>query len=225
MNTLNCPWSGFAPGTTSFCEARLCAWIQSPAIALTGIAYVVMAILIFRDLRATDSWLTRSFAWITLSMGLSSFAFHSSHILLFQAWDLASMFALASAMLVANVQRVWGLASGRLFSALLLCSVALFTYLPMHPGVILFGLILGVALILEIPAAKKTPGYQYGYFRLASVFFAIAFAALRIEKTSLCDPENHFFQWHAVWDTTAAVCYYLLYRHYRQSEALTVAGQ
>jgi hypothetical protein len=219
MNTLSCHWSGFAPGTTTFCEARLCAWIESPAIAFTGIAYVVMAILIFRDLRATDSWLTKSFAWITLSMGLSSFAFHSSHILLFQAWDLASMFALASAMLVANVQRIRGFAPAPLFTGLILGSVTLFTYVPMHPGVIPFGIILGVALVLEFPAQKKTPDFKYGSFRLAAVFFAIAFAALRIEKTSLCDPENHYFQWHAVWDTTAAVCYYLLYRHYRQCEA------
>jgi hypothetical protein len=179
-----------------------------------------MAFLIFRDLRATDSWLTKSFAWITLSMGLSSFAYHSSHILLFQAWDVASMLALASAMLAANVQRIrGGPASGRGFTALMLGSVTLFTYFPTHPGVILFGLILAAALILEAPAVKKTPGFRYGHFRLAALFFAVALAALRIEKSSLCDPENHYFQWHAVWDSAAAVCYYLLYRHYRQIEA------
>ncbi len=222
MEFPNCPWSALAPGTTAFCEARLCAWVESPGIAWAGIVYVAMATLIFRDLRAPDSWRSKTFAWVTLSMGLSSAAFHSTHALVFQAWDVGSMFGLAALMLVANLVRIRpALAEtgtdAKIYIGLLVAALSLFAYRPNHPGVSTFGVFLAAALLLEIPAARRTPGFKYGNFRVAAAVFAVAFAALRIEKTSLCDPQNHFFQWHAVWDAAAAVCYFLLYRHYRQS--------
>ena len=43
-----CPWDGLPPGTVSFCEARLCAWVAEPANAWSSLAYVLMALYMLR---------------------------------------------------------------------------------------------------------------------------------------------------------------------------------
>ena len=40
METLDCPWSNWAPATISFCEERLCAWVVEPSNAWSNLAFV-----------------------------------------------------------------------------------------------------------------------------------------------------------------------------------------
>ena len=214
---MGCPdsiWSGFAPGTTTFCEERLCSWIESPAIAFAAISYVLVALLIFRSsVRLT--WLLRLFAWITLSMGVSSFLYHASHILIFQAFDLTSMFALSSLMLTINLKRIkhslTHTALASIFTSLVLGAVLIFWLHPRHPGSSVFVGILAAALVLEAAARDFSK-----YLGLAALCLVTALTALKLERSNLCDPANHLFQWHAVWDSVSSLCYGLLFQHYRR---------
>lgn len=217
----SCPWSGFTPGTTSFCEARLCAWIESPAIAFAGIFYIVVGFLILRDVRKNQNGWMIWFAIQSFCMGISSFLYHSTHALVFQSFDLFSMYIQSTLLLCINVKRIAPMVKVSklrvVFFTLPWICLSAFLLLPTHPGSRIFIVFLITALALEIPAyLKSNPKPSMKAFSWAAVFFAVALLALKLEKTpEFCNPENHILQWHALWDGCAAICAWFLYRHYR----------
>jgi hypothetical protein len=164
-------------------------------------------------------------------MGISSFLYHSTHTLIFQSFDLFSMYIQSTLLLCINLKRVWGAISlsklRLIFFALPWICLAAFLLLPSHPGSRIFMVFLMSALALEIPAYRKSkPRPSLRYLGWAAFTFAIALTALKLEKNpATCNPDNHLFQWHAVWDTASAICAWFLYRHYRPlSESLREAS-
>jgi hypothetical protein len=212
---MNCPWSNLARGSTKFCEATLCGWIESPAIAWAAVAYVLAGIYLLRQVQKDDHWLLQLFPWFAFSMGMSSFLYHASHAFIFQAWALASMYLLGTAIVMLNFRRLlWPNGPG-IFFTLLTLEMLLFMWLQAQSASYILGSLIVFYFLLEFLLRKSRAHWRD--FQLTLGLFALSLGALWMERSSgMCQPDNHFFQWHAVWDIFCAGTYVTLFRHFKR---------
>lgn len=212
---MQCPWSGYTRGSTKFCEATLCSWIESPGIAWAGIMYVLVGVYLFRLVEKSDHWLLKLFPWFAISMGVSSFFFHSSHIFIFQAWDVISMFMLGTGIIFLNFRRMLWPSNGLFFLLCLSLESVLFVYIRAWSGPAILGFLILVFILTEI--SLRNTRTHWRDLKITFGLFAVAVGALWMEhKSGLCNPHNHIFQWHAVWDSLCAFTYLTLFRHFKK---------
>ncbi len=212
---MQCPWSGYTRGSTKFCEATLCSWIESPGIAWAGIIYVLVGLYLFRLVEKNDHWLLKAFPWFAISMGVSSFLFHSSHIFIFQAWDVISMFMLGTGIILLNFRRMLLPSNGLFFLLLLSLEAVLFVYLKSWSGPAILGGLIFIYILTEVYLRKTRTHWRD--LQITFSLFAVAVGALWMEhRSGLCNPHNHIFQWHAVWDGLCAFTYLTLFRHFKK---------
>jgi hypothetical protein len=215
---MNCPWRGFTPGSTNFCEVRLCSWIESPGIAWAGLIYISVGLyLFFKQRDPQDSWLQNLFGPFAISMGVSSFLFHASHTFMFQAWDVGSMFLLGTALIFLNLKKLNYPMKAWPFWIAILIQMILFVTFKAKSGPIILGILILFFLILEFVIYRRGLRQSYHHLKITLGLFTVAVFALWMEhKSGLCDPDNHIFQWHAVWDGLCAFTYLTVHKHFRQ---------
>lgn len=212
---MQCPWSGFDRGSTKFCEATLCAWVESPGIAWAGILYVAVGLFLFRLLEKNDHWLLQLFPWFAISMGVSSFLYHSSHAFIFQAWDVASMFLLGTAIILLNFRRMLLPSTPLLFWSLVTVEIFFFLSFRAWSGPAILGGLIAIFFVTEYYLRETRAHWRDFQYTLG--LFSFAVGALWMEhKSGLCNPHNHWFQWHAVWDGLCAITYFTLFRHFKK---------
>lgn len=212
---MNCRWSNLTRGSTKFCEATLCGWIESPAIAWAGVAYVLAGIYLLRQIEKEDHWLLQLFPWFAFSMGISSFLYHASHAFIFQAWDVASMFFLGTSIILLNFRRLLLPNGPALFWGLLTIEMAFFFYFKANSATFVLSGLITFFFLSEFYLRKSRT--HWSDLQLTLSLFAVAVFCLWMERASgLCNPDNHIFQWHAVWDVFCAGTYVTLYRHFKR---------
>lgn len=219
----SCPWDKYTRGTTQFCEAHLCSWIESPAIAWAAVTYLFASLFLFKFLFHKKNKNILSFApYVALVMGIGSFGYHASHTLFFQFVDVLGMFSLGMMIIISSLSHLGKISQNYskklfVFFIFLIIEMTAFLYLGGGSAPIILGVLVFIYLILEFISFRKNPYPTYKFFKLSMASFGIALFSLWMEKGSgLCNPQNHYFQWHAVWDSFSAVVYLLLPLHLDQ---------
>ena len=47
-----CPWDGFTQAPPGFCEQALCAWVREPGNTWSNLAFIVAALVMYREAAA-----------------------------------------------------------------------------------------------------------------------------------------------------------------------------
>jgi hypothetical protein len=219
-HTQLCPWDGFAPGTISFCERQLCAWITTPANTWSNLAYIFVGIYVLY-LACRENYRSLSpIGVIGILVGIGSFFFHASSTFIGEFFDLLAMFLFAAFMLVFNIWRIKGgslkILQGMYVVIVMLSASLLLLVRP--AGVGLFTVIITAALVVELKIfIRSRNSIDYRPMLKLILCFSIAFTFWRLDITGrLCDPDNHWFQGHAMWHIMNSFCFYFLFRFYQQ---------
>ena len=207
----------------TFCEARVCGLIETPANTWSNLAYILVGALVI-------SWSLRSrmglspagagIGVIALLVGVCSFSFHATGTYFFEVLDLGAMFLYSAYALVTNARRAvpamaqWSTTKSRAaYFSIVVMSVAAMT-VPMWKGIgiFLFAAQVTLAGALEIRLLRKKRGAPTYAPRVALlVAFALAWTAWWLDVLGVvCVPEQHLLHGHAVWHLLNSTCFYWL---------------
>jgi hypothetical protein len=219
-----CPWDGHAPSNFDFCEANVCGWIVEPANTWSCLAYVAVgAYLIVRSQRDAGARPLVPIGVTAVLVGVLSGVYHASTIFATEFLDLFSMYTFSAYALVVTVYRVRGGAVRRLIGAYVgLVAVSLALLLLFRPiGVFVFTAQVIAVLVLERRIFRAQPAgadrIDYRHLRALLAWFVAALAAWVPDYTRwLCMPDDHLLQGHAAWHVMNSLCFYFLFRFYRQ---------
>ena len=211
-----CPWDTLQPATLPFCEARICGWIVEPANAWSNIFVVLAGILMIMSVHRSNRKHLQLIGPCTVFMGVGSFFLHASATFTGQIVDLMGMLLVLSAFLDALLRMHWN-SSGRTRIATFLFGTIVPSTLSCYfefAGILLFALLLtGLFLLtLKITTDIKNefhlPSYNARFVRSflwGSALLLIAFSAWLFDVTGyICNPDNHWFNGHALWHVLAA---------------------
>ncbi|MBT3586731.1 MAG: hypothetical protein HN509_17605 [Halobacteriovoraceae bacterium] len=222
----HCPWyqaHTSAPPNIDWCEESLCSWIHEPANTWSNLAYLFVAIYLFKLLRNSSS----EFRWFSPAMflmGLFSLIYHASYNFYTQFFDFLGMYIFTLHLFCLNIYRLrkksnyplklyLGLIS--LFSA-----ITVFGYIYKIKFQVLIIIIAGMIILSEYFCWKiKTTAINYQNYIISLFLIVIAatFSVLDISRT-WCDPKNHWLQGHALWHLFSCLSLYFSFLFYRQFE-------
>lgn len=223
MNNL-CAWSEFEPATIKFCEAPLCELIVHPSNSYSNLAYVIVAIIILMKFKFNRLSLMISFS--AFCVGLFSFSFHATGTFLGQLLDVTSMYLFSALLLILNLNRMKWISDHKVtvsYILLVIGSSLLMYFGKSAVGETLFGLQVFSILITEwkIKASKIENNTQYRAIINAFIIFIVSFIFwLMDHHPTFCNPDQHFFQWHAAWHIVNSLCFYQAYKFYAQFKKL-----
>ena len=220
MNESVCPWMQYSRGNFPLCEEALCQWIRQPANTYSNIGFFIVAAYLIYLYIKNESKNGLGFGVCTLFIGLASGLAHSSGTKLFGFFDFAAIFSVFSLYAAQNTIYTHKLKTKNIFvvTALFFIPAALLLYNFTFLREIIFaafviGLLFWEAKILKaqgkpflVTSNKKT----LGIFLLGAICLALDSSKI------ICDPQNHFFQMHALWHICCATSIYFLARHLDQ---------
>jgi hypothetical protein len=223
-----CPWSSWSPPTIHWCEENLCSWITAPANTWSNLAYLVVAVLLWRqarrDLAGAPSGANplRFFAPAAAVVGVTSFLFHASYTWFFQFFDYVGMYALFFLAITLNLRRSGLLAPGFEIAAYLIGVAGTTALLPLLVAaripVQLTIAFLTLVLLAQEAWLRWGKGQRpaYGPFlgALAALAIAVLFTVLDLTR-AWCEPTRHWIQGHALWHVFTAIALSFLYFFYR----------
>ncbi|AKU16877.1 hypothetical protein VV02_15060 [Luteipulveratus mongoliensis] len=223
-------WLGDDVGNGSgFCEAARDAMVRQPANTFSNLGFVTAGLLIAWHVERhwaslAHPVLMTAYAGLVVLLGPGSMAMHAAQSSLGGLLDLTSMYLVASFAAAYAVTRVLQLGTvvfGLLFlGAVALCEAvgSVDASVPMvdHPGNLIFGILLVVAVALEVVLRRgPTTPPDVRYAGLALGCMAVAFAIWNVSQTGMswCHPSS-LWQGHAAWHLLCAAAAYWLYRYY-----------
>ncbi len=229
-----CPWhelSKYGLPNVNWCEDFVCSWINEPALTWSNLAYLLAALWIVIVESKKDGGLPqgplRWFAPVLATVGLCSGIYHASNVQVTQVLDFFGMYLFCFLLLSVNAVRLRVLSLARLplwFIALTLLTtagtaVAVRLGFPIQSIVAVLTLALVLSELLlrrQSQAAGQTPApLRYFLSSLAVLTLAAISSGLDVSRT-LCDPQNHFLQGHAVWHVLSALSLLFAFYHFRQ---------
>jgi hypothetical protein len=214
-----CPWSGWALPNLKWCEENLCAWITTPANTWSNLAYLGVAVPMWRATKGHP--LLRPFAPAAVAVGVSSFVYHASYTYFFQFFDFVGMFLFASLPLTLNAVRLGWIGertAPALYVALVVgCSalvpVVFGTRFPIQ-GIVAILILVAIGQELVLWLGRRTPEPRT-WWLVAVAVLAVAATCSALDLSRVwCDPQNHWLQGHAVWHVLSAVTLLALFRFY-----------
>lgn len=220
---MGCPWDGFAQAPPAFCEEALCAWVREPANTWSNLAFIAVALVMYRATAGPDRHL-RPIAHITLVTGIGSALYHASGTAWGELLDYTGMHLGGAFMLSVCIRRWTGLRDLRawiLFWSLFAAAIVPGTIAPalLRP----FYAVDGTLCSLLEGALFFTRARARSYFWLLVTwgFFlpAMILWALDVERI-WCVPDRHWISGHALWHVLNAFGFYAAFRYYRQFDVL-----
>ena len=217
----NCPWSHLEPGSISFCEERMCAWIVEPSNTWSNLAYLLVGLYIIYIRNQQEKKPISYFAIVSIYLFFGSSAFHATGTFIGEVLDLSAMMLLSLAMLSINLRRHLNWSEKKSYQFFALCfflSIAAL-FIRKDSGIPIFTIQLMAACYLEFTIYKrlKLPQSDYRAFITALILFGIAFFFWVLDITKiLCNPSNHILTGHAVWHIVNGITIYYLYKHYEK---------
>ena len=210
------PWSAWERPDIHHCEASLAGWIAAPADSWSNLAYIAVGCwLLTRPGRGAE----RSLGLIALAIGLCSFAFHASYTYQGQVLDFAAMFLLTSWLFARGAVRDGWIGPDQLtaaWAAIVGASVTLFGVFRAYGLPVQTIMIFHVAAVAaqEMRLSRIGRGARsYGSFGASLGLIAVAYACWQLDHTDrFCRPNDHWFQWHAVWHVLTAAAFLPLAR-------------
>jgi len=224
-----CPWSDLAPASITFCEARLCAWIQTPANTWSNLAFVIVGYLIcVRAYREHQEKLA-VLGLISILLGLGSFIFHATATYIGEILDVGAMFLLVIYAITFSMWRTFHLKPKTLVLIYALLSfISIGWLIQVHwMGITIFAALVSVVVLFEVylqwfsdeVAKRKDLAMVVGCFTLSYIIWWGDITG------RWCSPNNHLVQGHAIWHTLNAFSVYFLYKFYKQFMTLNQETQ
>jgi hypothetical protein len=219
------PWAVFGAKVNDFCEASVGGWVHSPADSWSNLAFLAVgAVVVIASVRrrGTVRGTSPLFAPIAFLIGVTSFLFHASRTRFFQHFDLFAMYLFTSYLVAANVKRIGGkrIPFALVYAAAFVVLVAGELVPGIDLGGVLFDAGIAAALVMEFALYRRgsrAPSYRFLFLSLGG--FLLALIPWFLDYThALCDPDNHFFQAHALWHLITAAALLFAYLHYKRLE-------
>jgi hypothetical protein len=213
MDILNkCFWENFEQNPYIFCEKQLCGIVVQPGNTWSNVGYLIVAVLILRS-KHTGPRTRGRFFWSTLILFLGSTLFHASGTWWGKYLDVGAMFCLSMAILTTSLERKYNLERKTgIFIFVGGIFVSLIYLYFMRLGLYLFGAQIAASAFIEKRNIKK--------FWKSVVCFGVAFLFWIMDvKRIWCNPDNHFFNGHAVWHLTAAFAIWLFFKSYESKDS------
>ncbi len=216
-----CPWSSFEKGSFPLCESRLCEWISQPSNTYSNIAFLVVGLILLYLFFSKKSLNGLSFGLCTLYIGLSSFLAHASGARLFGFFDFAAIFSVFTLALTKNASYS-GLIKKQQENIIFIAAytgVSCILYFFRFLQEIMFATFIISIVTWEIKILKRNAQTKISSsFKKALSVFGVGLIALALDATkTLCQPDNHIFQMHAVWHICNAIALYFIAMHYDQN--------
>lgn len=220
---MSCPWEGFAQAPPAFCEQALCSWVREPANTWSNLAFIVVALVMYRATAREDRHL-RPIAHITLVTGIGSALYHASGTAWGELLDYVGMHLGGSFMLTVCILRWTGWRAGRarvLFWSLFATAILPGILAPvlLRPFYAVDGTICSLlegALFFTKARAKR-----YAWLLTTWGFFLPAMLLWDLDRRGVwCDPGRHWMSGHALWHVLNAIGFYAAFRYYRQFDVL-----
>ena len=219
-----CPWSGWAPSVSQFCEAPLCAWVREPGNTASNAGFALVAIWMFLRARDPRRRHLRPLAWATLATGVGSAFYHATDTRAGEVLDYAGMHLAAALMIGVCLRRLTGWSRARLVpigAALFAIGVAsvagpgnLQRWVYLVEGVACFSLEVSMMF-----GPKRAASYRW--WLVWWLFFVPAMTAWTLDQNGTwCDPGSHVFSGHAAWHLLNALGYGVLFLYYEQFDTL-----
>lgn len=220
------PWSGWALPDIKHCEANLAGWIAAPANTWSNLAYVAVGVWIWNRSAKRSALSAGGLGPVSIAVGLTSFVFHASYTFAGQVLDYSGMFLLIGWALARGLLRA-GLLSEtgalRFWGALFAASMAgLFAFRAANRGIQTIVLVQAPALVaLELRlliARRDAP--SYASFWIMLLLLIAAYACWHLDHTDLaCRPDDHVFQFHALWHVVTAAAFAAAWRFHEGIDA------
>lgn len=215
------PWSNFEISPMGLCEEPIDAWIRTPANTWSNLFFIFVGIFLFLRYKKQirKSQILKLIPVSAIIVGSASFIYHASYSFELLIIDFIATWLPISFVAVVNLDRLFGLRK-KIFWSLYLTLI----FVPSIPAILLRGPLIPVLsivfyilmVLLEIPIRKirnDISTYKYFSLMLLCQFFAAFFWVLD-QQGIICDPQNHFFQGHALWHGFNALGIYFLFKHY-----------
>jgi hypothetical protein len=228
------PWyflQRFGAPNVKWCEATLHGWITEPANTWSNFAFIIVALLIWRQSRKSHVPLLSFFAPAALIMGLFSGIYHASSTFFLQVFDFFGMFLVFFIPLFINFYRLKWLTVKQIkfIYPLTVClatiTVPFFAIIdfPIQGliGLLVLG-ILGSEVIIKLSRSQKNISYRPYIISFTWVFFAALSSAADVTRF-YCHPDNHWFQPHAFWHVLCSLMVYYCFQFYRQFDMIPSA--
>ncbi len=235
----------FGPATDvggAFCEAARPGLIKQPANTWSNVGFIVAGLLMAFQLsqgafqenknRFTQSNFTATFfSCIVVFLGPGSMAMHATETEMGGAFDMLSMYLIASFAASYSLQRFYSWKNWHFtvsfFLIIILCEVVglYHEHLPLihYAGNAIFGFFIVVTIVYEFLnfyVRKISLEQKYGYASLGSLLLAFAIWNIWQDNSPLCDPQS-LIQGHAIWHLLDALAAYLLFRFFASENAAT----
>jgi len=217
----SCPFCHLGRPTIRFAEDNLCGYIAQPANTWSNLAFVVVAVLIWRELYRLQS---KSVLWgfvpISVSIGVFSGFYHASYSFVGQFLDFASMYLLSGYMLFLSLDRyklfkTKSLLLGISFVTFLLL-IALW-YMP-NLRIWLFAAQIILFLWFEFRFLKNSPNrtayFKFLYFALLT--FLVSWGFWWLDYLLIWKDINtmHWINGHAIWHIGSSLALYFIYKYF-----------
>lgn len=212
----SCPWHYLEQQSYPFCESQQCGWVQQPANTYSNLAYLVVAVMIWRT--STGSLAVRRFfASAIFLLFLFSGFFHLSGTVIGKFVDVAAMFIISMGLLVFALQRVLGLSplKAQIIYGLGLTGSLIYLGITGDGNVLFMSQVIS-AVILEVHLVRQkrdTLVPRRLFQSLAAFAIAGTMWILDVKKI-LCWPDVHYFSGHALWHIFCALALWFIYRAY-----------
>ncbi len=223
------PWSGWTLPDIKHCEANLVGWIAAPANTWSNLAYLAVGAWIWRKSAKRDALSAGGLGPVSIVVGVTSIAFHTSYTFAGQVLDYAGMYLLLGWALARGLRRAGALderGALRFWAGLCAASLAaLFAFRAAGLGIqttVLVQALALAALELRLMLVKRDAP-SYGSFWLMQFLLIAAYACWHLDHADFaCRPDDHLFQLHAAWHVLTAAAFVAAWRFHEGIDARAV---
>ncbi len=227
----SCPWYPAAELLGSpnikWCEETLCQIVTEPANTWSNILYLLVAFYIYKSAKKTGQgeliWLGPAM----FLMGLFSLIYHMSNNYLSQMFDFIGMYLFVFWLFVLNLRRIGAVKKTNQVKVMVTLSVVCTAMVHvMYLTHIKFQFIVAVAAVailyteyLYYKNNRENKAITYKKLVIGAGFVGLAQISSQLDLNRVswfCDPQNHFFQGHALWHVLGAIGLTIAYKHYEQ---------
>lgn len=215
----NCPWGPMSDSVHRLtCEAWKCGWIRQPNNVLSSLLYIGIGFLLLHQARKMGLKRLRTFALMSVLIGLGSILAHSGEIRFTGFFDFLFQFIFFGYL--AHLR--WPLPKERfnkviIFQIILACLSMIWIHRTNIPWL---GFLVGQAFFLEFKYLRDSktridPDLLKGIVLFFAGLFFFTIDVLRIG----CNPDNHFFQPHGLWHLGTAIGIYFVAHSYSRQHS------
>lgn len=224
-----CPWHDaaekYGAPNLKWCEETLCQWVSEPANTWSNLLFIILAILMFKQVKGHQNKAVKWFPYGMLIMGSGSFYYHMSNFYISQVLDFIGMFAFVYWAAMYNMVRLkWIKPSKMAITAIVFSILSSIVLHYMYLNGMKFQMIIAVSAIfiglseLALYIKRDRPeSYKFFIIGFSFIILGEIVSLLDLMKhPMICDPTNHVFQGHAVWHILSATGTYFAFLFYRQ---------